>query len=181
MFTDNLLHCYTDYQIHKNQEKYPKKKWPYSERKTWRYMQKTKPKSTGRKDSSLTRSVDRIWHTLVQLCTLSIQHRTVMIIFPLVLRSHRSSEFLLLEEREDRQELENLYAVWICRLVIDFQLFGPLKQSLSGVRSDNKDTVQQHVLKLLRSVLTKIFLSYALCELLNAGNAALNCTETIEK
>jgi len=60
-------------------------------------------------------------------------------------------------------------------------LFGPLKQSLSGVRSDNKDTVQQHVLKLLRSVLTKIFLSYALCELLNAGNAALNCTETIEK
>lgn len=32
-------------------------------------------------------------------------------VFPLVLRSHRSSEFFLLEEMEDRQELENLHAV----------------------------------------------------------------------
>ena len=61
----------------------------------------------------------------------------------------------------------------------DFHLFGPLKESLrGGIKFENNDAVQQHVLKFL-VVLSKIYMPQASRDLLSAGNTALNCTETM--
>ena len=61
----------------------------------------------------------------------------------------------------------------------DCHLFGPLKESLrGGIKFENNDAVQQHVLKFL-VLLTKISMLQASRDLLSAGNTALNCTETM--
>ena len=55
----------------------------------------------------------------------------------------------------------------------------PSEESLrGGIKFENNDVVQQHVLKFL-VVLAKISMLQASRDLLSAGNTALNCTETM--
>jgi len=61
----------------------------------------------------------------------------------------------------------------------DFQLFGPLKDSLSGIKFTNNDAVQPAFVHIFLTLLTKVSMLQASHDVLSARNVKVKSSETV--